>query len=164
MPSDLITVKMKVDGKYPKIQTEDGKSFGLSGINLANFDIGGTYTVNYTERPVQNPKTGKTFTARDITGVSAGATMPQKQAEKPQIQHENPEVKVALPVGIPIREMLMARECALKCSVEMAKAWTELIKGRMDQDLDLTELTKKQEEYYKNFISVITCGEKEIPF
>jgi len=163
MPSELIVVSALVNSKWPKVKTIQ-RSYNLSnGVVLENFEVGLAYDIDYTSRKVPGTNGKPDWEARDIVAarlntkpVEKTPTTPQKQAETPQIAANGAKNGV-----IPQKEVYMAKMSALRASVDMVTAYVELVKGRMDQDLNLTELETRQKKYYSQFLSDITG---DIPF
>lgn len=67
----------------------------------------------------------------------------------------------------PTREVWIARECALKCSVEMASAWGGWMAANskeMSPESVAKNLKMNQEAWYKEFLEDITKDDDSIPF
>jgi len=85
---ETIVIKSKTEGKFPKVTSEAGKSYGVKDVSA--FQIGQAYDVEYTERKV-DMLNGKSFMARDVTSFKLHA--PVATAESSLAQQRTVAIK-----------------------------------------------------------------------
>ena len=65
----IITVKNKIDGKWPRIKDENGHSFGLTAALLDQTVVGESYSVEISEKIVTGINGKPDWIAKDITSL-----------------------------------------------------------------------------------------------
>ena len=127
MQAEIEVTLIEAQGKYPKVHTVGGGRFGVSPALATEINKGDVLNVEYTERTVTNPNTGKDFKAKDITAIvsNEGPRVAVKQAETPKIASNGKEREDSIKKLSEAKNDNIARCAALNNALEMVRACCE---------------------------------------
>ena len=126
MKTEIEVLQVETNTKYPKIFAVGGARYGTTTEMANEMNVGDCFEIEYEERWVDNPKTGKKFKAMDTQTAVPIAKIAHKSPETPQIAPKPQEREEAIKKLSENKNEVMSRCSALSNALSMIDALSRM--------------------------------------